>query len=663
MDNLIKDNRQVRRRLLRMSRKYIPYLLLTTVCRILNLLLWCALLAIPAFFVGNIATLETSKRVEMLNAPLVWFLLAVMIVLGLLKGLIRYAEQISGHFVAFHVLADLRLSLYDGVYPQAPAIIEDEGTGRLLAATADVERLEVFFAHSIAPAIAAVFVPATVLTYVAVHLGTVAFLVAFLGIFLGGVLSPLLGAGKSRGISANSANVRKEMTQHITEIVHGRMEIAQFHAEKYQLEKINTYADQLLWNQTKLGKFQGIRQAILHGWPIITAIALFVVVSWQYDTDIILILPWILSAMAAILGISNALFGITTLASALPSAITAARRLFTLIDRRPLVNDPIHPQSVPEGELSIEISDVCFAYDEQSEALRDISITVHPGQIVAIVGATGSGKSTIASLAARVRDPQQGSIKLSNSQGWSADVKDISLSDLRKAIGYSTQKNLLLRGTIAQNLRLADPESTDSQLLEVLDRVGFSLESFPAGLDTIIDQNALVSTANQKPEKEQQGIDVQNQNEADTKIQKSKKQYGSDINCTVQATNGDLSSTPKSDKNIGRQLSGGEAQRLCLARTILPKPRVLILDEATSHQDPLTQTRILLAIKNNWQSVIVIAHRLVAIKDADVIYVLENGQVVESGSWEEILHNQGAFARIVESNEEEEYIAKKDSSL
>lgn len=598
----------VKRRLLRLAYKYLPFLSITVLSRIINLLLWCALLALPAWTIGALVSQQIDSQV-------VWvWIVPLMVAMGLGKGIIRYTEQLSGHFVAFHVIADLRILLFDGAYPQAPAVTEKEGSGRLIAlATGDVDRLEVFYAHTIAPAIAALVVPSTVVVFIASVLGWPAALVAGIGIFLGGVFSPLLGAKASGRYAQKAGFLRKELSQSITETINGTVDIAQFEAQTVRKDLVIDITKQISSQRRGAGKLQGIRQAVLHAWPLSTALLIFLTVVWQAQSLQAATLPWLLASMASILGITNALFGITTLARSLPSALAAAKRIFILVDTPPVVSEPVEPTELFVGPYSLEIKNVDFAYETDRLILHQVNLKVEPGQLVAVVGATGSGKSTLGAIAARVRDPQSGDIVLGGAQGQQVKLTQLSLKDTRSVIGMSTQRNMLLMGTIASNLRLGCPDATPEQMKSVLAQVGFSLDSFPLGLDTPIDQNANLTTAGVKGKSEHQQIQ---------------------------------------EPQNGRQISGGEAQRLCLARTLLSSPKVLILDEATSHQDSLTQAHIVSSIKQIKVATLVIAHRITTVRHADVIHVIDEGRIVESGTWETLIARNGAFAHLLAASDD-----------
>ncbi|WP_433794943.1 ABC transporter ATP-binding protein [Actinoplanes sp. CA-252034] len=297
---------------------------------------------------------------------------------------------------------------------------------------------------------------------------------------------------------------------------------------------------------------------------------------------------------------------LTSLASArveVMSALVSFERVFEVLDLEPLIEEKPDARPVPDGPVSVEFDDVRFAYpsaDKVSlasleevatldtrggeEVLRGVSFTASPGQMVALVGSSGAGKSTMASLLPRLYDTGTGAVRLGG-----VDVRDLSAASLRRTLGMVTQDGHLFHESVRANLLLARPDATDEELWDVLRRahVADLIESLPDGLDTVVGER-------------------------------------------------------------GYRLSGGERQRLTIARLLLARPRVVVLDEATAHLDSTSEQAVQAALGEalNGRTAVVIAHRLSTIRAADQILVVEDGRVVERGTHPELLAAGGRYGEL-----------------
>ncbi len=285
------------------------------------------------------------------------------------------------------------------------------------------------------------------------------------------------------------------------------------------------------------------------------------------------------------------------------TALVAFERVFEVLDIRPMITERPDARTVPAGEVSVEFDDVRFSYPsaEQvslasleevatldtrggAEVLHGVNFRAEPGQLVALVGSSGAGKSTIASLVPRLYDVDAGAVRLNG-----VDVRDLSFAALRDTVGVVTQDGHLFHDTIAGNLRFAAPEAKDEQLWDALRRARLEqfVRSLPDELDTVV---------------------------------------------------GDR----------GYRLSGGERQRLTIARLLLARPRVVILDEATAHLDSESEAAVQAALAEalHGRTALVIAHRLSTIRAADQILVVEDGLVIERGTHEELIAAHGRYAQL-----------------
>jgi ABC-type multidrug transport system fused ATPase/permease subunit len=286
-------------------------------------------------------------------------------------------------------------------------------------------------------------------------------------------------------------------------------------------------------------------------------------------------------------------------------------RVFEVLDLEPLITEKPSAVAVPDGPVSVEFDSVRFAYPSAEqvslasleevatldtragvEVLHGVSFRVEPGQLVALVGSSGAGKSTIASLVPRLYDVDAGAVRLSG-----VDVRDLSFESLRATLGMVTQDGHLFHDTIRENLRFAAPASSDEELWAALRqaRLAALVESLPDGLDTVVGER-------------------------------------------------------------GYRLSGGERQRLTIARLLLARPRVVILDEATAHLDSTSEAAVQAALVEALagRTALVIAHRLSTIRAADAIVVVEDGRVVEHGTHAELLAAGGRYAELYRTQFEDD---------
>lgn len=294
---------------------------------------------------------------------------------------------------------------------------------------------------------------------------------------------------------------------------------------------------------------------------------------------------------------------LTSLASArveIMSAVVSFERVFEVLDLKPLIDEKPDAIDVPDGPVSVEFDNVTFAYpsaDKVSlasleevvtldnrggvDVLHGISFGVEPGQMVALVGTSGGGKSTIASLVPRLYDVDGGAVRLGG-----VDVRDLRIDSLRVTVGMATQDGHLFHESVRSNLLLARPEATEAELWAALRnaRLDSLVRSLSDGLDTVVGER-------------------------------------------------------------GYRLSGGERQRLTIARLLLARPRVVILDEATAHLDSTSEAAVqaALAVALEGRTSVVIAHRLSTVRAANLILVVEDGRVVEQGTHTELIAEHGRY--------------------
>ena len=248
--------------------------------------------------------------------------------------------------------------------------------------------------------------------------------------------------------------------------------------------------------------------------------------------------------------------------------------------------EPVQESAQPQHpkDSSVELTDVHFSYDGKTDVIRGVSLRIQPGQTAALVGPSGGGKSTLAGLMARFFDVGSGSIRIGG-----ADVRDIAKEELMDTVSFVFQNSRLIKGSILDNVKLGRPDATEQEVLAALEAAQCTdiLEKFPAGVHTVIGTE-------------------------------------------------------------GVYLSGGEQQRIAIARAMLKNAPILILDEATAFADPDNEAKVQAAFARlaRGKTVILIAHRLTTVADADCIYVVQDGQIAEAGTKDELCAQNGLFARM-----------------
>lgn len=555
-------------------------LLVSTVSRLLGHALGAAVLAVPAWGIGMLAA-GRADRPSFLAGVVVATLVAAV-----LRALLRYLEQLLGHLAAFSLMGEMRIQLLERLAPQAPAVTEGLGAARIqTVAVRDVDRVEVFFAHTIAPAVSAVVIPfgATIAAWIAAGATIGATVASVLAL---GILLPLLGAAAGQRAAQATATVRADIAQHVADTMRTREEIVAAQAEPQRAASLAALDRSLARVLRAAGARAGWRHALsnLRVWGGSLAVLVAGVLA-SGDADAFRdTLPGLFVAIALVLGTLTSLETVERLATSLPAGLEAARRIRELMCRPPTVTEPESPVTGDRAQsVALEFDNVTYTYPGTAgPVLCDVALEVRRGEFVGVVGATGSGKSTLARLAQRHRDPDVGNVRI---DGEDARVR--GTRDVTRRVSVASQDPFVLDDAVAVNLRLADINATDSQLHRALALVE---------LDDL-DLGAVVGRR-------------------------------------------------------GFRLSGGQRQRLALARTLLhAAPNlpggVLILDEATSHQDPLTQARLIRRLRTLGSSMLVIAHRLETLRDADRVIVLEEGRVVETGVWDELVAADGSFAALL----------------
>ncbi|UOK42481.1 MULTISPECIES: ABC transporter ATP-binding protein [Flavobacterium] len=501
----------------------------------------------------------------------------------LFKNLFSYLASFHMMHLKNGVLRDLRKTMYDKIIELPISYYSEKRKGDVMARMlGDVNEVQNSF-FSILELI--VKEPMTIIFSIAMMFTLSFKLTLFVFIFI--PISGLIISKIGKNLKARSLQAQNE-SGHLISIVEeslsGLKIVKSYNAEGHFKGHFNNSINRLLYLSNKIGKKNNLASPLSEFMGIIT----IAVLLW-YGGSLVLIDKTLdgadfLAYMGLAYNILTPAKAISKASYAVKNGIAAAERVFAVLEVENEITDKTNAVEKTTFEDKISIENINFRYTKEN-VLKDFSLEVPKGKTVALVGQSGSGKSTIANLLTRFYDVQEGNIKVDNT-----DIKEMKMHSLRSLIGLVTQDSILFNDTIKNNILLGKQNATDEEIIEAL-KIANAYEfvkDLPDGIETNI---------------------------------------------------GDA----------GNKLSGGQKQRLSIARAVLKNPPIMILDEATSALDTESEKLVQVALENMMQNrtSIVIAHRLSTIQKADMIVVMKKGKIVEQGRHDELLAQNGAYSKLV----------------
>ena len=504
------------------------------------------------------------------------------VLFAVLAYLIYIAALMCSHLSAFRVATNLRLEVSEHLATLPLGFTETFGSGKLRKIIHEsTGAAETFLAHQLPDKYNAMATPIGLLVLLLVfdwRLGLLSLVPVALGFVIMSAMTGRRMADKMR----QYGNALESMSNEAVEYVRGIPVVKTFGQSVFSFKKFKATIDE--YEKWVIAYTKELRMPMMLYTAAINGVFAFLIVGGLLFTRNGVTSEFLLNLLFYIIItplISLTLTRIMYMSENELVVADALARVDSVLDAEPVPeNDhPRHPK-----DASVSLKDVHFSYDGKTDVIKGVSLKIQPGQMVAFVGPSGGGKSTLANLICRFFDVQSGSVRVGG-----ADVRDIPKEELMDTISFVFQNSRLLKGSILDNVRLGRAQATEAEVLAALKAAQCMdiVEKFPEGIHTVIGTK-------------------------------------------------------------GVYLSGGEQQRIAIARAMLKNAPILLLDEATAFADPDNEAKVQAAFAQlaKGKTVLMIAHRLSTVANADCIYVVQDGQIVESGTKDELCAQNGLFARM-----------------
>ena len=499
-------------------------------------------------------------------------IITVMIVIAVLRGILHYVEQYCNHFIAFKLLAIIRHKVFAALRKLCPAKLEGRDKGNLISIiTTDIELLEVFYAHTISPIAIATLTSIIMVIFIGRYhwLAGVIALVAYLIV---GVVIPMWNGKRGSQKGMEFRTNFGELNSFVLDSLRGLDETIQYGQGEKRKEQMSEHSKNLAGMQESLSKMEGSQRSFTNMVILLASFGMLALTIWLYAKGE-MGFEGILTCTIAMMGSFGPVVALSSLSNNLNQTLASGERVLSLLEETPLVEeipgDVDTEESTDHTFTGAKAENVTFAYKvsetETDTILDHYSLTLQPGQITGIHGASGSGKSTLLKLLMRFWNVQEGSVSVDG-----ADVRKIPTKHLRDMESYVTQETHLFHDSIANNIAIAKPGATREEIMEAAKKASIHdfIMTLPKGYDTEVGE-------------------------------------------------------------LGDTLSGGEKQRIGIARAFLHDAEMILLDEPTSNLDSLNEGIILKSLKESAEkkTVVLVSHRVSTMNVADVVYEMENGRI------------------------------------
>ena len=495
-------------------------------------------------------------------------IITVMIVIAVLRGIMHYVEQYCNHFIAFKLLAIIRHKVFASLRKLCPAKLEGRDKGNLISIiTTDIELLEVFYAHTISPIAIATLTSIIMVIFIGRY-HWLAGLLALTAYLIVGVAIPMWNGkrGSQKGMEFRTSF--GELNSFVLDSLRGLDETIQYGQGEKRKEQMSKRSKNLAGMQESLSKMEGSQRSFTNMVILLASFGMLALTIWLYAKGE-MGFEGILTCTIAMMGSFGPVVALSSLSNNLNQTLASGERVLSLLEETPLVEEI--PGDVSDtrdtGEASFTGAKAeNVTFAYGEEVILDhYSLTLQSGQITGIHGASGSGKSTLLKLLMRFWDVQEGSVSVDG-----ADVREIPTKHLRDMESYVTQETHLFHDSIANNIAIAKPGATREEIMEAAKEASIHdfIMTLPKGYDTEVGE-------------------------------------------------------------LGDTLSGGEKQRIGIARAFLHDAEMILLDEPTSNLDSLNEGIILKSLKESVEkkTVVLVSHRVSTMNVADVVYEMENDRI------------------------------------